>query len=419
MTTQTSELPTLAAPTAPSKKVNGVKIAQVISRLCIGGTPVAVILMTEALLHDGFSTILLAGEVTAGEASMEEFAFARGVELVRVRNLSQRASLWGDLKALLELRQLFRRERPVIVHTHTAKAGALGRIAARLAGVPICVHTFHGHVFRGHFSQIKSHIYLAVERLLARWTDCLVAVSESQGRELTERYRVAPARKLVTIPVRFDMERYLNVSAHRELIRELAGCSSDTPLIGWVGRMAAVKHPELFVDVARLTSQISPKARFVMAGDGELRATVENRLNEMGLSSAVTRIGWQTDLSDFYADIDLLVLTSRHEGTPLALLEAMASGKPFVTTDVGGIRDLMAGTPRVEDGFQVFRNGILANSSASSLTAAIQYLLNRPTEAFEMGLAGRSFVSQMFAADRVAGHMERLYVRLLQQKHLY
>lgn len=418
MTIQTLEAERFTAAEVPADKANGVKIAQVISRLCVGGTPVAVILMTESLIRDGFPTLLFAGEVTAEEASMEEFASSRGVETIRVRNLSQTSSLWGDLKALWELMQFFRRERPTIVHTHTAKAGALGRIAARLAGVPICVHTFHGHVFRGHFSQTKSYIYLAIERLLARWTDCLVAVSESQGRELAEHYHVAPARKVVTIPVQFDLDRYLEVSGHRGFIRELARCSPDAPLIGWVGRMAAVKNPELFADVAGLTLRSSPKARFVMAGDGELRRSLDDHLNEKSLNSAVTRIGWQADLSDFYADIDLLVLTSKHEGTPLALLEAMASGKPFVTTDVGGIRDLMAGTPKVAHGFQVFRNGILTDSSAGNLTAAIQYLLNSPKEAAEMGRAGRSFVSQMFASGHTVSHLERLYLKLLNQKRL-
>lgn len=415
---QISELPALASPEAPSKPANGLKVAQVISRLCIGGTPVAVILMTEALLRDGFSTTLLAGEVTGEEASMEDFAVARGVKTVRVPSLSQAATFWGNWKALFELLRTFRRERPVIVHTHTAKAGVLGRIAARLAGVPICVHTFHGHVFHGHFSRAKSYVYLQIERLLARWTDCLVAVSESQGRELVESYHVAPARKMVAIPVPFDIERYLSVGSRRGSTQTRAVGSLDAPLIGWVGRMAPVKSPELFVDVARLVIENWPSARFVMAGDGELRHQVDDRVNRLRLDSVIRRIGWQSDLFDFYEDIDLLVLTSKHEGTPLALLEAMASGKPFVTTCVGGIRDLMLGTPTIANDFQIFENGILTDRSANSLATAIRYLLEHPEEAVEMGRRGRDFVARMFTSEHIAGQLERLYFELLTQKSL-
>ena len=243
-----------ASEASPRKAIckNDIKIAQVISRLCIGGTPITVILGTEFLMNRGYPIVLLTGNVTDDEASMEDFATQRGVRPVRVPNLSKGNSVWNDLKSLWRLISFFRREKPTIVHTHTAKAGALGRIAARIAGVPIIVHTFHGHVFHGHFGAAKSRIYLEVERLLARRTDCLVAVSRSQCKELVEKYHLAPADKFVTIPVDFDMSAYLKVNGHRGPIRRQSGCIAGSALIGWAGRLAPIKNPELFIEVAAL-----------------------------------------------------------------------------------------------------------------------------------------------------------------------
>jgi glycosyltransferase involved in cell wall biosynthesis len=395
-----------------------IKVAQLISRLCIGGTSVAVIFATHGLMEKGYSTVLLAGSVVGEEASMEDFARLRGVHPVRVRNLSRATSVWNDLRALWHLVQFFRREKPEIVHTHTAKAGALGRIAARIARVPVCVHTFHGHVFREHFSPRTSSVYITIEKLLASWTDCLVAVSKSQGKELIERYRVAPASKFTTIPVGLDLARYLKLNGKRGSIRRLSACAAGNPLIGWVGRMAPIKDPQLFLDVAALILAVYPMAKFVMVGHGELRAKIEYQLKERKITDAVTLIGWQADLSDFYTDVDILVMTSKHEGTPLALLEAMASGKPFVSTNVGGICDLVEGTPQLLNGVQIFNNGILTDSLPSHLKAGIGFLLDNPQLAVEMGLAGRSFVESNFKNNHSVEELDRLYLKLLNRKNL-
>jgi glycosyltransferase involved in cell wall biosynthesis len=397
---------------------SNIKIAQVISRLCIGGTPITVILATEFLLNRGYPIVLLTGKVTDDEASMEDFAIRRGVHPVRVPSLWKGNSLWNDLKSFWQLISFFRRERPIIVHTHTAKAGALGRVAARLAGVPIIVHTFHGHVFHGHFDSAKSRIYLEIERMLGRWTDCLVAVSKSQGSELVEKYHLAPAGKFVTIAVDFNMTAYLKVNGHRGPIRRQSDCAAGSPLIGWAGRLAPIKNPELFIEVAALVARAYPEARFAIAGDGELRERLEHSVQQSKMAGKIKFVGWQKDLSDFYADIDLLVMTSRQEGTPLTLLEAMASGKPFVSTDVGGICDLTAETPEFLDGIRIFKNGILTEPSGVSLAKGIQYLLDRPSQALQMGRAGRSFVSDTFAENRSGSELEQLYLKLFKQKQL-
>jgi glycosyltransferase involved in cell wall biosynthesis len=399
-------------------KHSELKIVQVISRLCVGGASIEIVLSSEAMLRRGYPTILLAGDITADEASLEEFARSRGVPITKISGLSRKASVWAVVIGLLQLAWFFRRERPAIVHTHTAKAGALGRIAARLAGVPICVHTFHGHVFRAQFSPAKTRIFLAIERLLARWTDCLVAVSELQRRELVHGYHVAKAEKVVTIPVGIELEGFLGVNGRRGPIRCATKCPSDHALVGWVGRMSRVKNPELFVAAAELVLAESSNARFVMIGDGELRARLESQIKKMQLGGAVAMQGWLSGISDFYADVDLVVLTSRHEGTPLVLLETMASGKPFIATDVGGIRDLMLGACQPMTGFKVFENGILTETTPAAVAAAITYLLEHPKVARAIGRSGREFASRAFSHHRLAHDIEELYVRLSRQKCL-
>ncbi len=376
-------------------------------------------LITEGLMKRGYPTLLLTGTVEDTEASMEDIVIGRGLHPVRVRSLSRTGSLWNDCCALWQLFEVFRRERPSIVHTHTAKAGALGRIAAHLAGVPICVHTFHGHVFRGHFPTWKAKVYLTIERFLARWTDCLVALSQEQRRDLIEEFRIAPPQKVVTIRVGFDLERFLRVDGHCGSIRNQIACPNSSPLIGWVGRLAPIKDPELFVELASLILASYPSARLLIIGDGELRQRVEVCLKERHLTRAVTLMGWQSDLSDFYADIDLLVMTSRHEGTPLALLEAMASSRPFVATGVGGIPDLMSGTAHQFGEVRVFQNGVLAGASASSLFAGVRYLLEDPKRAVDMGRAGRAFTREAYANSRVDDELENLYQTLLKQKSMH
>ena len=394
------------------------KIAQVISRLCVGGTSLAVILMTEALLKKNYPATLLTGEVSEQEASIEDLADCRGVHPIKIQNLSPKGPWWKDCKALLELVRWFRRERPIIVHTHTAKAGALGRIAARLAGVPVCVHTFHGHVFHGHFSAAKSRVFLMMERLLTRWTDCLIAVSPSQARELVDKYRVAPAHKMITIPVDFELDRYLSVEPGRMPVRHSGIFPVDRYLIGWAGRLTPVKDPGLLLEAAALTLRSHPNASFAMVGDGELRSDIERQLTQRRLDHAIQLMGWRRDLFEFYSEVDLLVLTSKHEGTPLVLLEAMASGKPFVATNVGGVPDLMSGSPRAADGLQIFDNGILTDSSAAGVAAAIGYLLDRPEQARAMGRAGRAFASKYCANGKVIKKLEDLYLHLLKQKRV-
>jgi glycosyltransferase involved in cell wall biosynthesis len=398
------------------KRAKGLTIARLIGRLNVGGPATQAILMTEAFQKKEYRALLLTGEVPPGEGSMEYLAYERGVQPIKISKLSRKISAAADLKSFWRLIRLFRRERPTILHTHTAKAGTLGRLAAMVTGVPVRVHTFHGHVFSGYFSPGLTRIFLSIERFLGRHTDCIIAISCSQRKELVETYRIAPPEKVVTIPLGFDFDRFLRVNGHEGSLRTAAGCSREAALVGWIGRMTAIKAPALFLDAAVRIQVALPSVQFVMVGDGELRQDCEARIRQSGLDGKVILTGWRRDLSVVYADLDLLLLTSINEGTPLALLEAMASGISFIATDVGGVRDLMIGTARREEGWERFDNGILVPRDSRRLAEAAHYLLLRPELRREMGCAGREFVRNRYSCDRLAADLESLYLQLARRK---
>jgi glycosyltransferase involved in cell wall biosynthesis len=394
---------------------NHFTIARVIARLNVGGPAIQAILMTDAFLRKGYRSLLLTGEVAPGESSMDYLAQERNVVPIKINGLSRRISSFRDWRSLWQLIRIFRREKPLVVHTHTAKAGALGRLAAILTRVPIRVHTFHGHVFRGYFSPSLTRVFLAIERFFARHTDCIIAISESQKQDLVATYKIAPASKVTTIPLGFDLTQFLSVEGNHGSLRKALKCHSRNHLVGWVGRVTEIKDPKLFLDCAALVFTNAASAQFVMVGDGELRGACEEHIAKLGLTNAAM-VGWQKELHHIYADLDLLVLTSVNEGTPLAILEAMASGKAFVATDVGGVRDLMVGTPRKHDSWEQFDNGILVSREAWRIANAVEFLLRQPDLRRDMGIAGRKFVKQQCSQERLASDLESLYWRLARQK---
>lgn len=395
---------------------NHLTIARVIARLNIGGPAIQAILMTEAFLQKGYRSILLTGAVPASEGNMEYMAHDRNIIPIKIRTMSRGISWHKDLAAFWQLIRILYREKPDVIHTHTAKAGTLGRLAAIATGVPVRVHTFHGHVFRGYFSPLVTRMFLCIERFLARNTDCIIAVSDSQKHELAHVYRIAPAEKISVIPLGFDLGAFLAVNGRVGTFRNSLGCEPDTFLVGWVGRLAAIKDPGLFLQCARHLEGYSRDLRFALIGDGELRTQCEEEIDADALAHTVRLAGWQRHMDHVYADVDLVVSTSINEGTPVALLEAMASGKAVISTDVGGARDLMA-SPSIRQGnFEVFENGILAPRDGKVLAHAVAYLRDNPDVRRAMGRAGRSFVKARFSSQRLADDLESLYLSLARSK---
>jgi glycosyltransferase involved in cell wall biosynthesis len=308
-----------------------------------------------------------------------------------------------DLVALVQLTRLVRRLRPDLVHTHTAKAGTLGRLAALLARVPVIVHTYHGHVFHGYFSAPRTRAFLAIERWLARRTDRLLTVSETVRAELLA-LGVGDPDRLTVVPLGLDLEGFLGCEALRGGFRAELGVAADVPLVGIVARLAPIKAHEVFLQAAAAVARELPTARFLVIGDGERRRELEALAVRLGLGPQVRFLGWRADLPRIYADLDVVVLTSRNEGSPVSLIEAMAAARPVVATRVGGVPDL------VDDGV----TGLLVPSGDTrALAAGLSGLLGDPARRCLMGAAGRKRVAGGFGADRLLADVDRLYTELL------
>jgi glycosyltransferase involved in cell wall biosynthesis len=381
-----------------------VRVLRIIARLNVGGPALHASLLTERLDPDRYDSLLVAGTQGPWEGNYLALYQRSRERLVHVPALGREISS-RDATALVELLRLIRRERPLIVHTHTAKAGALGRLAAWLARVPVVVHTYHGHVFRGYFSPGKTRFFVALERWLARRTDRLLSVSPQVRRELLELGIGTPERSAV-VPLGLDLDPFLDGGAAGQLRREL-GIGPAAPVVAIVARLVAIKAHEVFLEAASIVSRQRPDVRFVVVGDGERRAELEALVERRALGGAVHFLGWRRDLPEIYRDVDVVALASRNEGSPVSLIEAMAAGRPVVATGVGGVPDL------VEHGV----NGYLVDpDQPAAMAEALLALLEDPGRREAFGGAGRKRVYPAFAADRLLRDIDTLYAALLEEK---
>ena len=384
-----------------------VKVLRVIARLNIGGPALHVAYLTEGLASRGYDTTLVAGTLARGEESMADVARQRGVSIVTLEALHREISPLSDLRAIVRLASVIRRERPTILHTHTAKAGAVGRIAAVLAGSarpPVIVHTFHGHVLRGYFGRVRTAAFRILERTLARWTTLLVAVSPEVRDDLVA-LGVAPAEKFAVVRLGIELEERVELNgAGRAEIRRVLGIGPDSFVVGWVGRMTAVKRTDdVLLSFQRLLAR-DVDATLCLVGDGPDRSRLERRAHELGIAKRCLFLGYQDDVGAFYSAMDALVLPSANEGTPVSVIEALAAGRPVVATDVGGVADV------VEDG----ANGFLAASGdAEGLARRVLDLLGDGDRRRSMGETGRAGVAERHSASRVADRTAALYQEIL------
>jgi glycosyltransferase involved in cell wall biosynthesis len=384
-----------------------IKVVRVLSRLNIGGPAIHVITLTAGLDPARFDSLLVTGTENAGEGSMLDLAVSQGVRPVVIPEIVGEAQFRGrDVTALLALYRLIRARRPHIVHTHTAKAGFIGRLAARLAGVPIIVHTFHGHVLHGYYGAGKTRLLRRMEQMLAGLTDQIIAVSEQVKRDLIA-YRVARADKIRVIPIGLDLRTFLDDSTPRGELRREIGLTNGAPLVGIVGRIFPIKNHRLFLDAAAAVAAEERTARFVVVGDGILRAAMEQHARAIGIADRVVFTGWRRDLARIYADLDVLVVSSNNEGTPVSAIEAMAAGRPVVATSVGGLPDL------ISDG----KTGrLVPPRDVDALKAAVLELLRDRPHARAIGQTARAKVRKGFAAERLIADVHGLYTELLARK---
>jgi len=385
------------------------KIIRVIARLNIGGPAVHTILLNEGLAKDDFDVSLITGSPEAYEGDMAYLAVEKGVEVVFIPELGRSIKLFSDVAALWKLIRIFKKEKPDIVHTHTAKAGSLGRAAAVISGVPIKVHSFHGHVFHSYFGPFKTALVVYIERLLALFTDRIVVVSDIIKHDICGRFRIAENEKVSVIRLGLDLDSFRAAEGLKGRLRKELNIDKDTILAGIVGRLTAIKNHSLLFEAIRLIKPGIPasKIQFLIIGDGELRSELEGRCGELGIKEYVRFIGWRRDLPEVYADLDIVVSTSLNEGTPVSLIEAMASKKAVVSTRVGGVPDL------VEDK----KTGILVGSGDPlKLKEAIALLYMDEPLRKRLGEAGSVSVYERYSKARLVKDMEGLYRGLLLKK---
>jgi len=380
----------------------GPAVLRVITRLNIGGPSTQAIYLTEELARRGYDPHLAWGLEAAREGRVD---LPADLPATHLPDLRRELAPAVDRRAARVIRRLIVERRPQIVHTHMAKAGALGRWAAQREHVPIVVHTYHGHVLQEYFSRWKERAFLEAERRLARRTDALLAVSEEVRSDLLAMGIGTPDRWRV-VPVGVDLSAFETLP-DRAAARAGLGLPADAPVVGCVGRLVAVKDHATLLDAFTRLVERQPDAVLLIAGDGDLDGSLRQRARHLG--DRVRFLGWVNDLPTLYAAIDVLALTSRMEGTPVAAIEAAAAGVPAVATRVGGVPSVV-----LDD-----HTGLLVPAGdAPAVADALASLFGDPGQRRGMGQAAAAHVRGRFSRERLADDLDALYRELLARKGL-
>ena len=392
---------------------NKIKILRIITRLNIGGPAQHVTFLEENLDKRLFESKLVVGAVNINEGDMSFLARERGLSLIEIPELCNQSGLIGNIIALFKLYKVIKKEKPYIVHLHLLKARILGGLAAKLAGVPIIVETFHGNIFSEYYSSLKTFIILTLEKFIGRFVvDWIIAISPSQKEELVQN-GVANADKIRVINIGLELERFLNIRDKSGEFKNELGLRDNVLLVGIVGRLVPIKGHTYFLEAAKevleVIKDLSPirsGIRFLVVGDGELRRELEEYCKELGIEDFVIFTGWRVDLERIYADMDVVVLSSLNEGTPVSIIEAMASEKAVVAARVGGVPDV------VEDevsGLLVFPK------DPKALAQAIVRLLKDPELRGVLGREGRKSVYPKYDVSTLVKNMKDFYQDLIEK----
>lgn len=381
-------------------------VIRIITRLAGGGPPVHATLLNRGLERHGFQSILAFGDCSPAEKNME-YLLSKEDCVVRIPSLGANPNPLNDLHALFRLWRLMIQYRPAVVHTHTAKAGFLGRIAALLAGVPCIIHTYHGHVLEGYFGPILNFVLRMVERGLGVFSSALCSVSKQQVDELSQRFAIASPAKFHVVRLGVDLEPLLNLPTPDFFTSRIT--------LGWLGRFVPIKNLQLLIQVAAEASDRGLPVDFLIAGDGTERPWLEQRIRSLDLDN-VRLVPWQDDVEVVLRDCHALLLTSHREGTPLALIQGMAAGRPFLATPAGGTIDLACGVSRPDGDLWWYENSVLATPSAKSFLRAIERLLANPSLLESMSHSSRTFAAHSFSQHRLTSDMAALYDHLLRER---
>lgn len=407
------------------------KVVRIIARLNVGGPARHVVWLTKALQTDEFNSVLLTGTVPEGEEDMSYFAKDNAVKPVFIEEMSRELSP-KDAVSLWKVFRQVKREKPDIIHTHTAKAGTIGRVAGFLyrwltwktfLGKPRrvkLVHTYHGHVFHSYYGTFKTRIFLFIEKTLARIaTDKIVVISRQQFKEIHQDFSVGRENQFEIVPLGIDLAPFQDWREKRNLLREEIGASDEEILVGIIGRLTEIKNISLFLKVIKLykerkTSEFPP-LKFVIIGDGNLRTQLEAEVEALDIKDMVKFIGNRNDTDVFYAGLDIVALTSLNEGTPLSLIEAMANEKAIISTAVGGVVDLLGGVKENKNAFKVCERGIsVASDDAEFFYQGLIYLAKDKNLRVELSEEGKKYVAAKYSKERLIGDIAQLYRHLNQ-----
>lgn len=398
------------------------KIVRIIARLNVGGPARHVVWLTKALNNQEFQTSLLTGSVPEGEEDMSWFADENGVKPFFIEEMSRELSA-KDIISLWKVYRQICREKPEIIHTHTAKAGFVGRTAGffyrwlNWKRVKI-VHTFHGHVFHSYYGNLKTKIFLFIEKTLARFvTDKIVVITPQQFKEIHHEFGVGKSAQFQIIPLGIDLEKFAKASEKRRILRDEIGAKDDEILVGFVGRLTEIKNVTLLLKVAEMYEKTKdadlPKLKFVIIGDGNMRESLEKEAESLDLKDSILFLGNRNDTDIFYAGLDIVALTSLNEGTPLSLIEAMANGRAVISTAVGGVVDLLGEIETEENGFKVCERGIRIDESfVENFYKGLIHLAKSENLRETYAERGRDFTDLRYSKERLIKDIAELYRNL-------
>lgn len=398
------------------------KIVRIIARLNVGGPARHVVWLTKELNNTDFQSVLIAGTIPEGEEDMGWFADENGVKPIFIEEMSRELSP-KDIVSLWKVYREIKKAKPDIIHTHTAKAGTIGRIAGffyRLFSrkkVKI-IHTFHGHIFHSYYGNLKTKIFLFIEKTLARFaTDKIITISQRQFEEIHEEFGIGKREQFEIIPLGIDLDKFAEAAAKRNILREEIGAKTDEILVGFVGRLTEIKNVPLLLKVAETyqnkRDKSFPKLKFLIIGDGNLREELEAEAAKLKLTDTVKFLGNRNDADVFYAGLDIVALVSLNEGTPLSLIEAMANGKAIISTSVGGVIDLLDEIIEEKNGYKVCERGLRAESNdAEGFFQGLMYLAENKDLRAEMSANGIDFVRKNYAKERLFKDIRQLYEKL-------
>jgi glycosyltransferase involved in cell wall biosynthesis len=394
-----------------------IKVLRIINRFNLGGPTYNVAYLTK-YLSDDFETLLVGGVEDITEASSDFIVQNLGLHPVIIPEMQRSINLKNDFTTYRKIKKIIQEFKPDIVHTHASKAGTLGRLAASSCNVPIIVHTFHGHVFHSYFGKLQTLFYKNIERYLARNSSAIIAISEKQKHELVDIHKITNTNKVHVIPLGFDLSKFQeNTDEKRKRFRSTYNLNDDVIAITIIGRLVPVKNHTLFLQgIKNVSERTSKKIRAFIVGDGESREAIKQKAEELSISfdndklsngtPLLTFTSWIKEIDEVLAGSDIVVLTSFNEGTPVSLIEAQAANKPIVTTNVGGIENVVL----------VNETALLCNNNdIFDFSEQLFKLIEDENLRKSMSTKGWTHVKDKYHYTRLTCDMEKLYTELLNE----